>query len=39
MKKGMISPLIYKEFSFGKIPDALDLLADRKTWGKLIVKP
>jgi len=38
-KKGMISPLIYKEFSFGKIPDALDLLADRKTWGKLIVKP
>jgi len=38
-KKGMISPLIFKEFSFGKIPDALDLLADRKTWGKLIVKP
>lgn len=38
-KKGMISPLIYKEFAFGKIPDALDLLADRKTWGKLIVKP
>jgi len=38
-KKGMISPLIYKEFSFGTIPDALDLLADRKTWGKLIVKP
>lgn len=38
-KKGMIKPLIYNEFAFGEIPDALDLLADRKTWGKLIVKP
>lgn len=38
-EKEMIRPLIYNEFPFGKVPDALDLLADRKTWGKLIVKP
>lgn len=37
-KNGDISPLIYKEYSFEEIPDALDLLADRQTWGKLIVK-
>lgn len=37
--KGMISPLLYNEFSFEKVPDALDLLADRQTWGKLIVTP
>lgn len=35
--KGIIRPMIYKEFPFEKVPEALDLLADRKTYGKLIV--
>lgn len=34
-----IRPMIYEEFSFDKVPDALDLLGDRKTYGKLVVKP
>lgn len=38
-KQGKIRPLIYKEFSFEKVPEALDLLADRRTWGKLVVRP
>ncbi|GGE12442.1 oxidoreductase [Marinithermofilum abyssi] len=38
-EQGAIRPVLYKEFPFEELPQALDLLADRKTWGKLIVKP
>lgn len=38
-EKGAIRPLIYEEYPFEKVPDALDLLGDRKTYGKLVVKP
>jgi NADPH:quinone reductase len=33
-----IDPLIYKEFAFTEVPEALELLAGRKTWGKVVVK-
>ncbi|WP_462413703.1 NADPH:quinone oxidoreductase family protein [Neobacillus sp. Marseille-QA0830] len=36
--EGKIKPLIYKEFDFEDVPTALELLATRKTWGKLIIK-
>ena len=38
-KQGAIRPLIYKEFPFDEVPDALDFLADRQTYGKLVVTP
>lgn len=38
-EQGAIRPLIYKNFSFEELPEALHLLADRKTWGKLVVNP
>lgn len=34
-----IRPLVYKEYDFEDVPTALEVLADRKTYGKLIVKP
>lgn len=34
-----IRPLVYKEYNFEDVPSALEILADRKTYGKLIVKP
>lgn len=34
-----IRPLLYKEYDFEDVTDALDVLADRKTYGKLVVKP
>jgi NADPH:quinone reductase len=37
-EQGKIKPLIYKEYAFEKVPEALDLLASRKTWGKVVVK-
>lgn len=37
--RGMIRPLLYKAFPFEKLPEALHRLADRKTWGKLVVNP
>lgn len=37
-KEGQIDPLIYREFEFNEVVEALNLLADRKTWGKLVVK-
>ncbi|MDN3016265.1 NADPH:quinone oxidoreductase family protein [Paenibacillus sp. BSR1-1] len=37
-EQGKIKPLIYKEFDFQDVPDALNLLATRKTWGKVVVK-
>lgn len=36
---GKIRPLIYKEYLFEEVPKALDHLADRKTYGKLVVTP
>lgn len=38
-ERGEIRPLIYKEYDFADVPVALEVLADRKTYGKLIVKP
>lgn len=35
----LIRPLIYQEFEFERVPKALDILADRKTYGKLIAIP
>ncbi|QDI90515.1 NADPH:quinone oxidoreductase family protein [Salicibibacter halophilus] len=34
---GEIKPLIYDEFPFEEVPHALDLLGDRKTYGKVVV--
>ena len=38
-EEGEIDPLIYRVFPFEEVPEALDMLGSRKTWGKLIVKP
>jgi NADPH:quinone reductase len=38
-ERGAIDPLIFKEYKFEKVPQALHELADRKTWGKLVVNP
>jgi NADPH:quinone reductase len=37
-EQGKIKPLIYKEYSFEEVPEALNLLGSRKTWGKVVVK-
>jgi len=34
-----IRPLLYKEYDFEEVPEALEELADRKTYGKLIAIP
>lgn len=36
---GLIRPLIYQNYAFEQVPAALDSLAARKTWGKLVVNP
>lgn len=36
-EEGKIKPLIYNEFEFKRVPEALNLLGSRKTWGKVIV--
>ena len=38
-EQNAIRPLLYKEYDFADVPDALEVLADRKTYGKLIVNP
>lgn len=38
-KENKINPLIYNEYPFEEVPSALRELANRETWGKLIVKP
>lgn len=38
-ERGAIRPIVYQEFPFEQVPDALDLLGDRKTYGKLVVTP
>lgn len=37
-EQGKIKPLIYKEYAFEDVPEALNLLGSRKTWGKVVVK-
>ncbi|WP_231514851.1 NADPH:quinone oxidoreductase family protein [Oceanobacillus salinisoli] len=37
-QNGLIKPLIYKEYTFEQLPTALDELAERKTWGKIVLK-
>lgn len=34
---GEIKPLLYEKFGFEDVPKALNLLSQRKTWGKVIV--
>ncbi|QQK80486.1 NADPH:quinone oxidoreductase family protein [Salicibibacter cibi] len=36
-EEGKIQPLIYGQFSFDDVPNALNLMGDRKTYGKLVV--
>ncbi|NRG43760.1 NADPH:quinone oxidoreductase family protein [Bacillus sp. CRN 9] len=36
--EGKINPLIYNEYAFNQVPEVLDLLGTRKTWGKAIIK-
>jgi NADPH2:quinone reductase len=38
-ERGAIRPLVFKAFPFEELPQALNLLATRKTWGKLVIKP
>lgn len=38
-EQGAVRPLLYKEYNFADVPAALEVLADRQTYGKLIVKP
>lgn len=38
-QEGLITPLVYKEYEFKEVIHALEVLGDRKTYGKLIVKP
>lgn len=37
-EQGKIKPLLYQEYDFEEVPEALNLLATRKTWGKVVVK-
>jgi len=36
--EGKIKPLIYKTFQFDQVKEALELLGNRQTWGKLVVR-
>ncbi|MDQ0189146.1 NADPH:quinone oxidoreductase family protein [Alicyclobacillus cycloheptanicus] len=36
---GKVKPLIYQEFPLVDLPQALELLGTRKTWGKVILRP
>lgn len=36
---GLIQPLIYQEFGLDELPQTLELLATRKTWGKVVLHP
>lgn len=38
-EEGSIDPLIYGVVPFEEVPQALELLGSRKTWGKVITKP
>jgi NADPH:quinone reductase len=34
---GKVKPLLYKHFKFNQVPEALELLGGRKTWGKVVI--
>lgn len=36
-EEGKIKPLLYKNFQFEQVPEALELLGGRKTWGKVVI--
>ncbi|EKN70969.1 alcohol dehydrogenase zinc-binding domain-containing protein [Neobacillus bataviensis LMG 21833] len=38
-EQGLIKPLIYREYGFNEVPTALEVLADRQTYGKLVALP
>jgi NADPH2:quinone reductase len=38
-EQGAIDPLIFRVFSMEELPQALQWLGGRKTWGKLVLKP
>jgi NADPH2:quinone reductase len=38
-EEGEIDPLIFKTVPFEELPEALELLQSRKTYGKLVTKP
>ena len=38
-EQGDIKPLIYKEFPFEEVPEALEQLGSRRTYGKLVTRP
>jgi NADPH2:quinone reductase len=38
-EEGKIDPLIFKTVPFGQVPEALELLKNRKTYGKIVVSP
>lgn len=38
-KERKIKPLIFDQFTLKEVPYALSLIKNRKTWGKLIIKP
>ncbi|WP_251553665.1 NADPH:quinone oxidoreductase family protein [Neobacillus muris] len=38
-EQGKIRPLIYREYDFKEVPEALEVLAKRRTYGKLTVSP
>ena len=38
-KEGLIDPLIYETIPFEDLPEALELLGSRKTYGKLVTRP
>lgn len=37
-EEGKIKPLIYKKYSFENVKEALKLLGERKTWGKVVIE-
>lgn len=37
-ENGEIRPLIYKEYPFEQVPEALTQLGTRKTWGKVVIR-
>ncbi|WP_338152452.1 NADPH:quinone oxidoreductase family protein [Indiicoccus explosivorum] len=38
-EQGLIRPLVFKEYPFEQVPDALEQLGSRRTYGKLVVIP
>lgn len=37
-EEGKINPLIYQEYPFEQLPEALNQLGTRKTWGKVVIR-